>query len=89
MIHNTGPLGCFPRIIENEKRTHRYFRLDRAGCLAEINEFAKLFNDGLRLSSTNLRSKMKEAIIVYIDMCTIKYSLIVNASNYGNELFPN
>lgn len=88
-IHNTGPLGCIPQklwLVQSKD-------LDSNGCISSYNEAARLFNSELkRLSQDIIKSELKDATVVYVDIYSIKYDLIANATKYGNSplqpLFP-
>ncbi|XP_010415016.1 PREDICTED: GDSL esterase/lipase LIP-4-like isoform X1 [Camelina sativa] len=78
-IHNTGPLGCLPQKLSMVTSKD----LDQHGCLASYNSAAKLFNQRLDHMCEELRSQLKDATIIYVDIYTIKYSLIANSNEYG------
>ncbi|XP_010270891.1 PREDICTED: GDSL esterase/lipase At1g09390-like [Nelumbo nucifera] len=80
-IHNTGPLGCLPQMLSITSRN--VSGLDPYGCLQSPNDAAKVFNEGLRALCEELRSQMKNATIVYVDIYSIKYDLIANSTKYG------
>ncbi|KAL9228881.1 hypothetical protein vseg_004412 [Gypsophila vaccaria] len=80
-IHNTGPLGCQPK--ELTLHPHDSSDLDRFGCLALHNKVAKTFNQGLRTLCEDLRSVYKDAVIIYVDVYSIKYSLSAHPQKYG------
>lgn len=80
-VHNTGPLGCLPQKLSLVEKTSG--DLDRHGCISRYNNAANLFNEGLRNLSQGLRSELKDATIVYVDIYAIKYDLIANSSKYG------
>ncbi|KAH7571279.1 hypothetical protein ACOSP7_013682 [Xanthoceras sorbifolium] len=78
-IHNTGPLGCLPQklsLVENKV-------LDPHGCISNYNDAAKVFNEGLLHLCQEMRSELKDATIVYVDIYAIKHDLTVNATKYG------
>lgn len=78
-IHNTGPLGCLPQklsLVQNKD-------LDPYGCLSSYNSAARLFNEGLHHLCLDMRSELKDATIVYVDIFAIKYDLIANSTKYG------
>lgn len=79
-VHNTGPLGCLPKILALAQKKD----LDSLGCLSSYNSAARLFNEALLHSSQKLRSELKDATLVYVDIYAIKYDLITNAAKYGN-----
>lgn len=80
-VHNTGPLGCLPQKLWLVKPSSK--ELDPHGCISSYNSAANLFNEGLRHLCAQLRSEMKDATIIYVDIYAIKYDLIANASKYG------
>ncbi|KAL9860335.1 GDSL esterase/lipase LIP-4 [Arabidopsis thaliana] len=78
-IHNTGPLGCLPQKLSMVKSKD----LDQHGCLVSYNSAATLFNQGLDHMCEELRTELRDATIIYIDIYAIKYSLIANSNQYG------
>uniref|UniRef100_A0A0D3G7E7 Esterase n=1 Tax=Oryza barthii TaxID=65489 RepID=A0A0D3G7E7_9ORYZ len=82
-IHNTGPLGCLPQNIAFFGKDRS--QLDELRCVAKHNRVAKLFNLQLHALCTKLRGEFAGASITYVDIYTIKYSLIANYSRYGFE----
>ncbi|XP_057778834.1 GDSL esterase/lipase At1g09390-like [Salvia miltiorrhiza] len=80
-VHNTGPLGCLPQKLALAQNVSE--NLDSFGCISSYNAAAKLFNEGLRHMCTGLRSEMKDASIVYVDVFAIKFDLIANSTKYG------
>ncbi|MCL7046658.1 hypothetical protein MKW94_028459 [Papaver nudicaule] len=80
-IHNTGPLGCLPQMLTSVREKLKV--LDRHGCIRAYNDAAKVFNDGLRALCAELRTELKGATIVYVDIYNLKYDLIVNSNKYG------
>ncbi|CAO2817355.1 unnamed protein product [Amaranthus hypochondriacus] len=82
-IYNTGPLGCLPQTLALRKKNDS--ELDDLGCLALYNNAAKAFNQGLSTLCDKMRSELKDASIVHIDMYAIKYELFANPGDYGFE----
>jgi len=80
-VHNTGPLGCLPKILALAQKKD----LDSLGCLSSYNSAARLFNEALLLLSQKLRSELKDSTLVYVDIYGIKHDLITNAAKYGNS----
>lgn len=78
-VHNTGPLGCLPQKLSLVQKKD----LDSYGCISSYNSAARLFNEGLRLLCQEMRSELKDANIVYVDIYAIKYDLIANSTKYG------
>lgn len=84
-VHNTGPLGCLPQklsLVENQK-------FDQHGCISSYNDAARLFNEELRRLCQEMRSELKDAKIVYVDIYSIKYDLIANSTKYGKPCTSN
>lgn len=82
-VHNTGPLGCLPQKLS---MVHSK-AFDKHGCLSSYNSAAKLFNEGLDHMCREMRTELRDADIVYVDIYAIKYDLIANSTNYGMFLF--
>ncbi|XAR61240.1 Alpha-L-fucosidase [Bertholletia excelsa] len=80
-IHNTGPLGCLPRIIA--KFGNDTSKLDEAGCLSSHNRAAKLFNAQLHDLCLRFRQQFPEANVTYVDIFSIKLNLISNYTQFG------
>ncbi|TKY61584.1 GDSL esterase/lipase [Spatholobus suberectus] len=78
-VHNTGPLGCLPKILALAQKKD----LDSLGCLSSYNSAARLFNEALFHLSQKLRTELKDATLVYVDIYAIKNDLITNAAKYG------
>ncbi|XP_062144361.1 GDSL esterase/lipase At1g09390 [Alnus glutinosa] len=78
-IHNTGPSGCLPQKLSLVQKKD----LDPHGCLSSYNSAAELFNEGLRHLCVEMRSELRDANIVYVDIYAIKYDLIANSAQYG------
>ncbi|XP_052193184.1 GDSL esterase/lipase At1g09390 [Diospyros lotus] len=80
-VHNTGPLGCLPQKLSMVQSSSK--DLDPYGCLSSYNTAARVFNSKLLQLCQEMRSEMKDATIVYVDIYAIKYDLIANSSKYG------
>ncbi|XP_059447987.1 GDSL esterase/lipase At3g26430-like [Corylus avellana] len=80
-IHNTGPLGCLPYVLD------RYLiapaQVDKYGCNSPFNEVAQYFNGRLIEAVVQLRKDLPEAVITYVDVYSVKYTLITQAKKYG------
>ncbi|KAL1314208.1 hypothetical protein HN51_040979 [Arachis hypogaea] len=82
-IHNTGPVGCLPYIMDLPHA--RDAPLDKAGCKIPYNEVAKFFNRGLKETVFQLRKELHSAAITYVDVYSVKYHLISQATKHGFE----
>ncbi|KAF6175510.1 hypothetical protein GIB67_022000 [Kingdonia uniflora] len=80
-IHNTGPLGCLPQKLSLVSKVDKVF--DQFGCIQPYNNAAKVFNEGLHALCAQMRSELKNATIVYVDIYSIKYDLVMNSMKYG------
>ncbi|KAG8363939.1 hypothetical protein BUALT_Bualt19G0074500 [Buddleja alternifolia] len=80
-VHNTGPLGCLPQKLALAQNIS--LGLDSFGCISSYNDAAKLFNEGLHNLCHGLRSEIKDATIVYVDVYSIKLDIIANSTKYG------
>ncbi|XP_010278953.1 PREDICTED: GDSL esterase/lipase At1g54790-like [Nelumbo nucifera] len=80
-IHNTGPLGCLPRIIATFGNNSS--KIDELGCVSSHNRAATLFNLQLHGLCRKLQSQFLDANVTYVDVFSIKLNLISNSSQYG------
>merc|ERR1711915_880550 len=76
LIHNTGPVGCLPYILD--RLPHTTSQMDRNGCATPYNEVAQDYNKLLKEAVIQLRTDLPMAAITYVDMHSIKYGLITN-----------
>jgi hypothetical protein len=61
-------------------------QIDKFGCAAPFNEVAQYFNHKLKEIVVQLREELSEATIEYVDVYTLKYTLISHAQKYGKRL---
>ncbi|KAH7837870.1 hypothetical protein Vadar_019150 [Vaccinium darrowii] len=80
-IHNTGPLGCLPRIIATFGMDQS--KLDEIGCVSSHNNAAKLFNSQLHARCVSFQGQFPGANLTYVDIFSIKSNLISNYSQLG------
>ncbi|XP_073140845.1 GDSL esterase/lipase At3g27950-like isoform X2 [Henckelia pumila] len=83
-IHNTGPIGCLPYFIFSHPAKPN--NTDPSGCIKSYNEVAQEFNQQLKDRIINLRSQLQDAMLIYVDIYSVKYSLISEGKNNG---FPD
>ncbi|XP_043725494.1 GDSL esterase/lipase At3g26430-like [Telopea speciosissima] len=83
-IHNTGPVGCLPSVLDRLPITAA--QVDKAGCASPFNEVAQFFNIRLKEALAQLRKDLPLASITSVDVYSVKYSLISKASKLGFEL---
>ncbi|CAD6238596.1 unnamed protein product [Miscanthus lutarioriparius] len=82
-IHGTGALGCLPQKLAFPRDDDT--DLDAHGCLNTYNAAAKRFNALLSDACAQLRRRMVDAALVFVDMYTIKYDLVANHTMHGIE----
>ncbi|XVF21825.1 hypothetical protein REPUB_Repub12eG0123200 [Reevesia pubescens] len=80
-IHNTGPLGCLPRIIATFGKNAS--NVDELGCIISHNRAANVFNMKLHDICLKFLAQLPEAKCTYVDIYSIKLNLISNYSLYG------
>ncbi|KAF5196637.1 GDSL esterase/lipase [Thalictrum thalictroides] len=80
-IHNTGPLGCLPRIIA--RFGNDTLKVDEFSCINSHNRVAKLFNLQLHTLCKKFQEQYPDINVTYVDIFGIKLNLIANYSEYG------
>ncbi|XP_021292836.1 GDSL esterase/lipase At3g26430-like isoform X2 [Herrania umbratica] len=80
-IHNTGPVGCLPYVMERIPVLAG--QIDENGCASPFNEVAQFFNLGLKKTVEQLRRDLPLAAITYVDVYSLKYSLISQGRKHG------
>ncbi|XWS63738.1 hypothetical protein CRYUN_Cryun06bG0127300 [Craigia yunnanensis] len=83
-LHNTGPAGCLPYVLDRFLITAA--RVDKYGCGSPFNEVAQYFNQRLEDVVIQLRKQLPLAAITYVDVYSVKYTLISQAKKLGFEL---
>lgn len=80
-IHNTGPAGCLPYVMDRVLITAG--QIDKVGCAAPFNDVAQYFNLKLKEAVVQLRKHLPLAALTYVDVYSAKYDLISHAKKYG------
>uniref|UniRef100_A0A5B6ZC48 GDSL esterase/lipase n=1 Tax=Davidia involucrata TaxID=16924 RepID=A0A5B6ZC48_DAVIN len=80
-IHNTGPIGCLPYFLINFPP--KPSGADQNGCVKSFNEVAQEFNKQLKDRVSKLRTLLQDALLIYVDIYSAKYSLISEAKKHG------
>ncbi|KAM6589405.1 hypothetical protein CsatA_012010 [Cannabis sativa] len=80
-IHNTGPIGCLPYFVITFPPKAE--DTDQIGCIKSYNEVAQEFNKQLKEEVSKLRTQLSGAALYYVDIYSLKYSLINEAEKYG------
>ncbi|NP_001357613.1 alpha-L-fucosidase 2 [Zea mays] len=84
-IHGTGALGCLPQKLAIPRDADDGDQLDAHGCLKTYNNAAKRFNALLGDACAQLRRRMVDAALVFVDMYAVKYDLVANHTTHGIE----
>ncbi|KAI3452663.1 hypothetical protein Pfo_009327 [Paulownia fortunei] len=84
-IHNTGPVGCLPYVMDRFLVTAA--KIDKYGCASPYNGVSQYFNLRLKETVLQLRNELPLAAITYVDVYSVKYSLISQAKKLGKNLF--
>ncbi|KAK4753610.1 hypothetical protein SAY87_001714 [Trapa incisa] len=86
-VHNTGPLGCLPYVLDRFLITAA--QIDKFGCATPFNDVAQFFNHQLKEAIYGLRRELPAASITYVDVYSVKHKLITQAKRFGTEIeFP-
>ncbi|KAI3730890.1 hypothetical protein L1987_62070 [Smallanthus sonchifolius] len=80
-IHNTGPIGCLPLLLKNYPPAPE--NVDEIGCVISYNRVAQEFNKQLKDKISKLGTQLQGSSLVYVDIYSVKYSLISEASKHG------
>lgn len=86
-MHNTGPIGCLPYSVIYYQQKPR--NLDRYGCVKPHNKVAQEFNKQLKDMVIKLRAQLPHAEFTYVDVYSVKYSLVSQAKDLGNSRKTN
>lgn len=82
-IHNTGPFGCLPYVLDRQLATAG--QVDKHGCVGPFNDLAQFFNHRLKETVDQLREELPKAAITYVDVYSVKYALITQATRNGES----
>ncbi|KAL9994019.1 putative alpha-L-fucosidase [Helianthus debilis subsp. tardiflorus] len=76
-IHNTGPVGCLTYTMDTQAQ------VDKHGCVAPFNDVSQYFNRKLKEAIVQLREELHSAAITYVDIYSVKYTLITQSEKLG------
>ncbi|KAH9625362.1 hypothetical protein KSS87_015191 [Heliosperma pusillum] len=82
-IHNTGPVGCLAYMLDVYPLTAA--QINKFGCAIPFNEAAQYYNAKLKEIVDQLRKDLPLAAFTYVDVYSIKYTLITHAKELGFE----
>ncbi|KAK8529371.1 hypothetical protein V6N13_102294 [Hibiscus sabdariffa] len=77
-IHNTGPVGCLPYVMERIPVLAG--KIDEHRCASPFNDIARFFNQGLRKTVEQLRKDLADAAITYVDVYSGSSNLLEHAA---------
>ncbi|XP_065875970.1 GDSL esterase/lipase At3g26430-like [Euphorbia lathyris] len=80
-IHNTGPLGCLPHRVR--QLPIKPEQLDKYGCVISYNDGAQYLNQILKEAVIQLRKDLPLAALTYVDIYSLKYTLMTCAKELG------
>ena len=80
-IHNTAPIGCLPYVLD--RWSVPASQIDKHGCAIPRNEIARYYNSELKKRVVGLRKDLSKASITYVDVYSIKLTLITQAKKLG------
>ncbi|XP_021901249.1 GDSL esterase/lipase At3g26430-like isoform X1 [Carica papaya] len=80
-IHNTGPVGCLPYVLDRFPVTAS--QVDKYGCATPYNEVAQYFNTKLKETVIQLGKDLPLAALTYVDTYSVKRNLITQAKKLG------
>ncbi|XP_006291234.2 GDSL esterase/lipase At3g26430 [Capsella rubella] len=80
-IHNTAPLGCLPYVLDRFPVPDS--QIDKHGCAIPRNEIARFYNSELKKRVIGLRKELSKASFTYVDIYSIKLTLITQAKKLG------
>ncbi|TVU12442.1 hypothetical protein EJB05_46090, partial [Eragrostis curvula] len=78
MVFNMAPIGCYPAFLT--ELPHSSNDLDEYGCMKTYNSGVTYYNELLKNSLAEVRKKLHDSSIVYVD----KYSVILELFRHPN-----
>nr|XP_043616532.1 GDSL esterase/lipase At5g14450-like [Erigeron canadensis] len=83
-VHNTSPFGCLSVIVKFFPPAPNI--TDKSGYVKSYNKIAQDFNKQLKVKVSLLRTQFQEAMLVFVDIYSVKYSLINEANKHGKQV---
>ncbi|WCJ38559.1 GDSL esterase/lipase At3g26430 [Euphorbia peplus] len=80
-IYNTGPVGCYPYVYKQLPTPPE--KMDKYGCSSLYNDGPQYFNQLLKEAVVQLRKDLPLSAITYVDIYSLKYTLITRAKELG------
>ncbi|TKW20105.1 hypothetical protein SEVIR_4G063800v4 [Setaria viridis] len=83
MVFNMAPIGCYPAFLT--ELPHSSNDLDEFGCMTTYNSGVVYYNELLNNSLAEVRKKLHDASIVYVDKHTVTLELFRHPDAHGLE----
>jgi hypothetical protein len=89
MVFNMAPIGCYPAFLT--ELPHSSSDLDEFGCMKTYSSGVVYYNELLNNSLAEIRKKLHDALIVYVDKHTVTLELFRHPDAHGklSETFCN
>ncbi|CAN6165015.1 unnamed protein product [Urochloa humidicola] len=81
MVFNMAPIGCYPAFLTQLPHTSK--DLDEFGCMETYNSGVTYYNELLNTSLGEVRKKLQDASIVYVDKHTVTLELFRHPDAHG------
>ncbi|CAN6179238.1 unnamed protein product [Urochloa humidicola] len=81
MVFNMAPIGCYPAFLTQLPHTSK--DLDESGCMETYNSGVTYYNELLNTSLGEVRKKLQDASIVYVDKHTVTLELFRHPDAHG------
>ncbi|KAJ1258134.1 hypothetical protein BS78_10G051100 [Paspalum vaginatum] len=81
MVFNMAPIGCYPAFLT--ELPHDSNDLDEFGCMKSYNSGVIYYNELLNNSLADVRKKLQDASIVYVDKHTVTLELFRYPNAHG------
>ncbi|WVZ82409.1 hypothetical protein U9M48_029675 [Paspalum notatum var. saurae] len=81
MVFNMAPIGCYPAFLT--ELPHNSNDLDEFGCMKSYNSGVAYYNELLNNSLAEVRKKLQDASVVYVDKHTVTLELFQHPNAHG------
>jgi hypothetical protein len=81
MVFNMAPIGCYPAFLTLLQ--HSSDDLDEYGCMKTYNSGVSYYNELLKNSLAEVRKKLQDASIVYVNKYTVTLELFQHPNAHG------
>nr|BAX24939.1 putative Esterase precursor [Oryza punctata] len=81
MVFNMAPIGCYPAFLT--KLPHTSNDMDGYGCMKTYNSAVTYYNEQLNASLAEVRTKLQDASVVYVDKHAVTLELFRHPKAHG------